>query len=358
MNWSTLQDEAFLNFLYASNIVAFITWVLTMIHKNYSQVDRIWSVLPVVYSWGFVYTAFTYNPGAEPAVQIDSENKKEDLKFSKGSNSVLESDTSSIIRLIIISAFITMWGCRLTYNFWRKGGYQRGSEDYRWVHVKKMFNYPETKVKFHLLNFFFIAFFQNWLLLSITFSMWFIQTNKSIRNQHSQEPFNWLDMVLVTMWLFFFALEITADKQQFKFQTNKYKYLGMSLKNKKRFQESLKESEMADIKRGFLTRGFFKYSRHPNFCGELGMWWTIASFSLSSQLSYITKNFSIVKILPFNYAYIGIICLTILFHESTKLTERITSDKYPEYKTYQKKVSRITLGFAGSMDLNNDGKNK
>lgn len=121
MNLSTLQDGTFLKFIYASNIVAFITWILTLIHKNYSQVDRIWSILPVVYSWGFVYTAVAFNPGYEPAVQIDSENKKEDLKFLKGSNSILESDVSSIIRLVIISGFITMWGCRLTYNFWRKG---------------------------------------------------------------------------------------------------------------------------------------------------------------------------------------------------------------------------------------------
>ena len=29
----------------------------------------------------------------------------------------------------------TVWGLRLTYNFYRKGGYKKDVEDYRWKEV-------------------------------------------------------------------------------------------------------------------------------------------------------------------------------------------------------------------------------
>ena len=229
-----------------------------------------------------------------------------------------------------------------------KDGYKPGTEDYRWEHVKRMFCYPTWK--WQLFNFGFIAFFQNWLLMGIALPLWFIQTNKPTRATIKQEPFNWLDLVLTLVWLMFFAIEVVADKQQFRFQTNKYRFLEMSLKQKKAFKEQSTVDDLSDYKRGFCTTGLFRYSRHPNFCGELGMWWTIAGFTLSSQLGYITRNFHVVKLLPLNFGFVGIVCLTLLFHESTKLTEKITSAKYADYKEYQGKVSRILLGLPGRMN--------
>ena len=36
-------------------------------------------------------------------------------------------------RLLLIAALVTIWGARLTFNFWRKGGYSWTNEDYRRV---------------------------------------------------------------------------------------------------------------------------------------------------------------------------------------------------------------------------------
>ena len=57
--------------------------------------DQIWSISPVVYAWYFCHIA-DYHP-----------------------------------RLIVLALLISVWGARLTYNFYRKGGYN-GEEDYRW----------------------------------------------------------------------------------------------------------------------------------------------------------------------------------------------------------------------------------
>jgi steroid 5-alpha reductase family enzyme len=39
-----------------------------------------------------------------------------------------------------MAILITIWGTRLSYNFYRKGGYSMDAEDYRWKIVKKKFD--------------------------------------------------------------------------------------------------------------------------------------------------------------------------------------------------------------------------
>ena len=46
---------------------------------------------------------------------------------------------------------------RLTYNYWRKGGYSIGSEDYRWEFLRKYINAP----LFFLFDILFIALVQS-----------------------------------------------------------------------------------------------------------------------------------------------------------------------------------------------------
>ena len=77
--------------------ICFVTWLLSVITKDTSWVDRIWSVIPVVYVWIFAGYA----------------------NFGDA-------------RLNVIAVLVTLWGARLTFNFARKGGYQPGGEDYRW----------------------------------------------------------------------------------------------------------------------------------------------------------------------------------------------------------------------------------
>jgi steroid 5-alpha reductase family enzyme len=45
-------------------------------------------------------------------------------------------------RLNHLLVFGIAWSTRLTYNYWRKGGYTVGSEDYRWELLQKKIKGP------------------------------------------------------------------------------------------------------------------------------------------------------------------------------------------------------------------------
>ncbi|KAF9918498.1 hypothetical protein BX616_008343, partial [Lobosporangium transversale] len=73
-------------------------------------------------------------------------------------------------------------------------------------------------------------------------------------------PLNWIDAVATLLFISGFTLETIADRQQWTFQEKKRKAI------------INKEALIGDYKRGFLTQGLFRYSRHPNFFGEMTIW--------------------------------------------------------------------------------------
>lgn len=100
-------------------IVIIYCFIWSVLCNNVSKVDQIWSVIPVVYSWMF-WLHYYFNH-----------------------------DGVAHLRLSVITAIMTAWGARLTYNFWRKGGYGNlitHEEDYRW---------PVIREKLHPAVFFF-----------------------------------------------------------------------------------------------------------------------------------------------------------------------------------------------------------
>jgi hypothetical protein len=102
-----------------------IVLVVSEINRNYSQVDRLWSILPVIYN--VHYDIWAHLNGL-PTAKLDH-----------------------------VMALTVIWGARLTFNYWRKGGYQIGSEDYRWNTVK---DYVGPVVMF-IFNITFISLAQN-----------------------------------------------------------------------------------------------------------------------------------------------------------------------------------------------------
>jgi steroid 5-alpha reductase family enzyme len=128
------------------------------------------------------------------------------------------------------------------------------------------------------------------------------------------------------------AYETIADQQQWDFH---------NLKQRVRSGEKRPEIEahpwFDDAQTGFLQSGLFRFSRHPNYFGELGFWWSIF-------LGYGSLNGG------FSWMILGPIMLTLLFIGSTVFTEGITSSKYPEYREYQKTTSPIVPWIPGEAE--------
>ena len=89
---------------FATVIVTPIVLLVSELNRNYSQVDRLWSLLPVIYN---VHYAVWAHLNGLPTLKLNH-----------------------------VMAVSLIWGARLTFNYWRKGCYQVGSEDYRWNIVK------------------------------------------------------------------------------------------------------------------------------------------------------------------------------------------------------------------------------
>lgn len=295
---SLFSDQTFKYFIIAFLIIALTVWIFTLITDNHSIMDKLWPLLPMLYSYGFLYTA---------------------MKSSSGAG-------TDICRLKLMTLMITLWGLRLAYVFFRRGYYKSDFEDHRWIQIKKRFNYPQEQLKFQLYNFFFMAITQNLILFGYPLPMWYIQTNR-------QDPFNYLDTIIIIWFVVFYTIETVADEQQWKFQNAKRDWIE---EQKKGTTESkYTPGEIEDFKRGFLVRGLFAYSRHPNYFGDICLWWCIYAFTISAHLSSV--KFSSL----FNYSMFSALLMTFLFQLSVKVTERISAKKYPEYKHYQSKIGRI-----------------
>jgi len=251
--------------------LAALCWILSIVTKEYSWVDRLWSIAPVLYAVHFAHFA-----------------RYQDA------------------RLNLMAILVTLWGVRLTYNFARKGGYQRGGEDYRWEEIQKRIG----PVWFQVLNATFLAPAQNVLLLLIVVPSY-------AAYQHGGEPLNRLDYAAAALFLLFLVGETVADEQQWRFH-----------QNKRAAQERGDDPEAE-----FLTTGLFRYSRHPNFFCEQAMWWVYYLFSVAAGAAWL------------NWTIVGAMLLTLLFQGSTALTEQISVGKYPAYARYQRATSRLIPWF-------------
>ncbi|KAK2460931.1 hypothetical protein APHAL10511_007401 [Amanita phalloides] len=322
---------------------AFVTgsaYVASILTSNVSQVDRIWTILPTIYTAYFAllplwpqaqkYLLIPYTP---PALGREAIN-----------------DYSP--RALLMLSLVFIWMCRLSYNTWRRGLFSLGDEDYRWLVLR-------TKIPpwfFQIVNLTFIAIIQNILLLSLGLPT----AVASVLQPH--EPLTTSDFALAVLAIVILSLEFTADNQQFAFHSYKHAFLA-----KEKGADSIKPyrenqhwpgARLAwtptDARRGFNTRGLWAYSRHPNFYCEQAFWWIVNLMPLlaappphiphisASQLAaaYPDQLKSLMTSLYPSVLYIipaG--SLSLLFYSSTLFTESISKSKYPEaYAAYQKRV--------------------
>lgn len=252
-------------------------FVVGEITHNNSQVDKLWSLLPILYVW-WIAAAGEFH-----------------------------------LRLCIMAILVTLWGLRLSYNFALKGAYRlrfwEGEEDYRWKVLRQR---PEFAApwKWTLFNLFFVCGYQNFLILSFCLPA-------VVAMQHSSHPFNAIDALVSGLMLFFIFFEALADWQQWKFQKEKHRLMAAGL------------TLPAESASGFISTGLWARSRHPNYFAEQCIWICFYGFSISSGAGW------------FNWSITGCILLMLLFQGSARFSEEISASKYPLYQRYQENVPQF-----------------
>jgi steroid 5-alpha reductase family enzyme len=255
---------------------AIICFIVSEITRNYSQVDKLWSLMPIIYS--LITVAAFPSP-----------------------------------RLYIMCFLVTVWGFRLSFNFYRKRGYNiipwKGEEDYRWIIMR---HNPKLKgrIRFGLFNLLFISFYQHFLILLFSSPLLLAAKNRDT-------SLTLTDIIAAFLMLTFILIETIADNQQFRFQ------------KLKRNNEAPNGLYTESLKKGFLSEGLWRSVRHPNFASEQAIWISFYLFGAAASGKWFTWTLA------------GPFLLVLLFLGSSALTERISSEKYPDYASYKKNVPKF-----------------
>jgi steroid 5-alpha reductase family enzyme len=162
---TSFQREILNDLVLVYLVAALLCFLVSTLTNNYSQVDKLWSLIPLVYVWMVA----------------------------------LHSDFEP--RMVLMALLVTAWGFRLTYNFSRRGGYSirfwTGEEDYRWAVLRAK---PEFAARWRwvLFNLLFISLYQMGLILLIT-----LPAVRSIGGP----PLGWIDFVVAALILGFILIE-------------------------------------------------------------------------------------------------------------------------------------------------------
>ena len=213
--------DALLIVIITAAIASLGCWLLSLITRDTSWVDRAWSIVPVVYVWIFVAGAFAQGDGS--------------------------------VRVVLMGVLATLWGARLTFNFARKGGYT-GMEDYRWAILRKRMK----PWQFQIFNVLFIIVYQMTLLVLITLPA-------AVAAQNATALTGWDALFMVTFLGFLFG-ETVADQQQWRFHQRK-------------------KDAGGTLAPGFATDGLFRFSRHPNFFFEQAQWWAFYAIGATAAVA-------------------------------------------------------------------------
>ncbi|KAF7620369.1 DUF1295 domain protein [Aspergillus flavus] len=287
-----LSTNPFVTALGFSLALAVFFLLFSEINRNYSQVDRFWPFLPAIYNVHFAVWA-----------------RLSDLR------------TQHLDTIAVISV---LWSVRLAFNYWRKGGYQIGSEDYRWAIVRSKVN---NRFVFFIFNIVFISLIQSLVLLLLAAPTYnFLLLSRLPGGKTFEVP----DLVFSRVAFFFLIIEYFADQQQWHFHCAKHEYQKTA-----RIPDQYKgQFTPEDLERGFTVSGLWSLSRHPNFLAEQAIWLTLYLWNC-----YRTESYA-------QWTGVGVLVLLLIFQGSTRLTESISSSKYPEYSEYQARVGRFIPRFS------------
>jgi steroid 5-alpha reductase family enzyme len=199
-------------------------------------------------------------------------------------------------RKILLLVLVIIWGLRLSiYLAWRNIG---KGEDFRYQKFRK--EYGENR-------YWWISFFQTFLLQGIL--MWLISA--PLLGAQYYAPADHLgipDLIGVFLWILGFVFEAGGDVQLARFRADPA--------NKGRV----------------LDKGFWRYTRHPNYFGDAAVWCGFGFICLSAG-SYLPVLGSVLMI------------ALIIRVSGVALLEKSLKTSKPEYLEYIRKTSAFIPWF-------------
>lgn len=192
------------------------------------------------------------------------------------------------IQNILINIIVTVWGIRLFLHIHSR--HKGKEEDSRYQ------TWRDSWGKLFLIR----SYLQIFILQGIF--LFLISSPILLTNQNPSSTLNLAILIGAIVWLVGFSFEFTADKQ-----------LSQFIKN-------------PENKGKLMTNGLWKYSRHPNYFGEITQWWGIWIISLSA-------SYGLVGIIgPITISFL------ILFVSGIPLLEKKYKGR-SDFEEYKKKTS-------------------
>lgn len=190
-------------------------------------------------------------------------------------------------KALLVNCLVTIWGFRLTLHIFHRN--KNKPEDSRYLEWRK------TWKNFYLRSYFQVFLLQGVLLFIISLPVIFI-------NHAVSTSFGIMEVAGLIIWITGFYFETTGDRQLKEFISNPAN------------------------KGKLMDRGLWKYSRHPNYFGEVTQWWGIFIIALSLPGSLFT--------------IMGPITITtlILFVSGIPLLEKKYAGR-PDFEKYKKRTS-------------------
>lgn len=288
---------------FASDVVAtLLIYVTTVIFSNTSIYDPYWSVAPPIY-----FTLF----------------------FSRSlySFEVEQRNSPKIIFLILLLNFTkvqfylltTFWAIRLTYN-WTKTFSSLMVQDWRYQKYRDAFPY----IIFQFINLFgfqLVPTFIVFLAMIPGYEILSFDSNLLIDISHKSKNFVFVELIFILISFvggFLSALGITfesaADSQLHRFRNNH------------------------ENKGKICRTGVWSYSRHPNYLGEILMWWGVFIMSLPTLYAHYTNSnqslYSLVieqkdvQFLPIGANNLLFLCVSIPLMESRQKKDKHSYIQY------------------------------
>ena len=273
--------------IFINYLISFLTFGLCIILANLTGIQNITSAVLIIFLIHLLVFIPSYYYQTEKFFDLTGT-----ISYV---SSVLfiffKSNTVESINLgsLVLSTFIIIWSLRLgTFLFLR---IKKAGKDRRFNQIKKSFS---------------------WFFMTFSISgMWVtICSICALTGVANGIIFSSITIIGIVIFLIGFTIEIIADSQKTKF----------------RAKDGNKDK--------FISSGLWKYSRHPNYLGEIILWLGISLISLSSL-----EGFQYVTLISPIFTYLLLVNVS-----GINLLEKSGDKKWGKlesYKKYKEKTPRL-----------------